>query len=88
VESNEPNTPIALDPSVAHNARLGITFFSIYFLLYTGFIVIVTFKYEWMGRPVLGGLNLAITYGIALILAAIVLAIVYVMMCRPVNNQA
>ncbi len=79
----KPDTGV--DESSIHNARLGIVFFLFYFLLYAGFVAIVTFKYEWMARPMLGGLNLAIVYGMGLILAAIVMAIIYMLLCkRPV----
>ena len=71
-----------LHRSVTDNARLGIWFFLLYFLFYAGFVFIVTFKYEWMGRPVLGGLNLAIVYGMGLIIMAFVLAVLYMTLCK------
>ena len=76
-----PPDPI-IEASSTHNARLGIVFFLLYFALYAGFIVIATFKYEWMSRPALGGLNVAIVYGMGLIIAAFVLAVIYMMMCK------
>lgn len=71
-----------------YNARLGIAFFVVYFLLYAGFVALVTFKYEWTSRPVLGGLNLAIVYGMGLIVAAILLALVYMVMCKAHRDHA
>ena len=82
----------AVDNSAsAYNARLGIVFFLLYFVLYAGFVLIATFKYEWMGRQVLAGLNLAIVYGMSLIVLAMLLAVVYMMMCRrdlPASAEA
>ena len=79
---NSRSTDPVLDASSTHNARLGIVFFLLYLVLYAGFIVIATFKYEWMSRPALGGLNLAIVYGMGLIIAAFVLAVIYMIMCK------
>ena len=36
-----------------------------------------------MQQPVLAGVNLAIVYGMGLIFAAFILAMVYMYMCRP-----
>ncbi len=77
-----PNTPVIDDPVTRYNARLGVIMFLFYFTLYAGFILITTFKYEWMATPVVGGLNLAIVYGTGLIVVAIVMAGKYVFLCK------
>ena len=84
--ANQPDPVV--EASSTHNARLGIVFFLLYLVLYAGFIVIATFKYEWMSRPSLGGLNLAIVYGMGLIIAAFVLAVVYMIMCKRPDERA
>jgi uncharacterized membrane protein (DUF485 family) len=71
------------DRHVSPNARLGLSLFAVYFLLYLGFMGIAAFKYEWFASLVPGGVNLAVAYGMALIVAALVLAILYMFLCKP-----
>jgi uncharacterized membrane protein (DUF485 family) len=67
--------------TIARNAYYGLILFALYLLLYGGFIYVTAFKFEWMSMNVLGA-NLAIVYGMALILAALALAAVYMFLCR------
>ena len=66
----------------ARNARYGMVLFVTYLLIYGGFVVISAFWPEVMAREALFGVNLAITYGFALIAAAMFLALVYTWLCR------
>jgi uncharacterized membrane protein (DUF485 family) len=80
----EPVTrPDAGQSAWDHNARVGLVLFVIYLALYGGFIGLAAFRREFMARPSLGGVNLAIVYGFGLILAAFVLAAVYMVLSRP-----
>lgn len=65
-----------------HNSRLGLSMFSVYLCLYLGFVLINAFRADWMEAIVLAGLNLAVVYGFGLIVAALVLALIYGMLCR------
>ena len=65
------------------NARVGLLLFAVYLALYGGFIYLSAFKREVMARPSVGGMNLATVYGLALIVAAFVLALVYMFLCKP-----
>jgi len=65
----------------AANARAGLVLFFIYLAFYAGFMGLAAFAPDAMGRPVLGGVNLAITYGIGLILGALVVAAIYMAVC-------
>lgn len=67
---------------VAHNTRIGLLLFAVYVAFYGGFMALSAFWPEVMSRPFLGGANLAIVYGFALIVAALVLALVYTKVCR------
>ena len=69
---------------VARNARMGVILFIIYVVFYGGFMALSAFWPDIMGQPFLGGVNLAIVYGFALIVAAFVLALIYLQTCR--NN--
>ena len=84
---NEPNStdPHAVahhDAHVSPNVRLGLVLFFIYLALYLGFIAIATFKYELLARTPFGGVNLAILYGIGLIVAALILAAIYTALAK------
>jgi uncharacterized membrane protein (DUF485 family) len=77
---------------VSYNSRLGLWLFLLYVILYAGFVALSAFKPAVMGTDV-AGVNLAIVYGIGLIIAAFVLAIIYMLLCRkhdeaPVANAA
>ena len=62
------------------NARLGFWFFLIYCVLYAGFMGLTAFSFETLAKPV-AGVNWAILYGMGLIVAAGVLAVVYMILC-------
>lgn len=63
------------------NARAGLVLFFIYTAGYAGFMGLVAFAPRLMAMPTLGGVNLAITYGMGLILGAFVVAGVYMVIC-------
>jgi len=65
----------------AANARSGLVLFFIYLAFYAGFMGLAAFAPQAMGQPVLGGVNLAITYGMGLILGALVVAALYMAAC-------
>jgi uncharacterized membrane protein (DUF485 family) len=67
---------------VAHNTRIGLVLFAIYVVFYGGFMALSAFWPEVMRKPFAGGANLAVVYGFALIAAALVLALVYMRLCR------
>jgi len=78
------------------NARAGLVLFFIYLAFYAGFVVLAAFAPNAMGRPVLAGVNLAITYGMGLIIGSFVVAAVYMACCarnarvygRATNEEA
>ncbi len=67
---------------VARNTRTGLKLFAIYLACYAGFMGLSTFAPEVMKLRPFGGLNLFVLYGFGLILAALILAIVYLVLCR------
>lgn len=72
--------PTAID---RHNARWGLILFAIYVALYLGFMIMAAFWPERMATPTpLAGLNVAIVYGVGLIVAALVLALVYTLVSK------
>lgn len=67
---------------IAHNTRMGAILFVVYVAFYGGFMALSAFWPEVMSVPALGGANLAVVYGFALIAVALVLALVYMRLCR------
>ena len=67
---------------VAHNTRMGVILFIVYVLFYGGFMALSAFWPEAMSKPFWRGANLAVVYGFALIVTALVLALVYMKVCR------
>lgn len=65
----------------AANARWGLILFFVYLAFYAGFVGLAAFAPQAMGRPTLGGVNLAITYGLALIFGALIVAALYMAAC-------
>lgn len=73
---------------VTRNARYGLILFVIYVVFYIGFMVLSAFYPQAMKSTPFGGVNLAILYGFGLIAVALVLALIYMVLCRaPVGKD-
>lgn len=82
---SEPDDPA----TSARNARWGMWLFVGYLAVYVGYVLLVTFRPDWMRKMPLAGINLAIAYGLFLIVSAFLLALLYAWLCRrPVNPFA
>ena len=84
MNSSPPRTGPAPDehPEVsAANSRAGLTLFFVYLAFYSGFVGLAAFSPEAMAAPALGGVNLAVCYGMGLIFAALVVAALYMAAC-------
>jgi uncharacterized membrane protein (DUF485 family) len=78
-----PNQTAPEDATLtSRRTRYGLALFAVYLLLYGGFVLLNAFAPEQMERTPLFGVNLAILYGMLLIAAAFVLALVYGWLCR------
>jgi uncharacterized membrane protein (DUF485 family) len=82
-DTDDIRQPAAHDAHVSPNAGLGMGMFVIYLLLYLGFMAVAVFNYELFGAVQVGPVNLAIAYGMGLIAAALVLAVIYMRLCKP-----
>ncbi len=69
------------------NARIGIVLFAVYLLLYGGFVFLNAFAADLMETTPVAGVNLAILYGFGLIIAALVLALLYGVLCKPTDEE-
>jgi len=69
------------------NTRIGLVLFLLYLLLYGGFVLLNTFSPGTMEATPWAGINVAIVYGILLIVVAFVLALVYGFLCSPSEDD-
>lgn len=77
----------AEDFATEYKTRLGLRLFLVYGIMFAGFVLINTFIPAVMGAIVFLGLNLAITYGFFLIVLAVVLGVVYNIMCTAKEKE-
>ena len=81
-----PSTDWGEDKAAEYKTRLGLWMFLVYFIAYAGFVVINSVWPQLMTKTV-GGLNLAIVYGMGLIIFALVLAFIYnTLSCKAENG--
>ena len=79
----EPEADLASEKK----ATLGIRFFFIYLFFYVGFVAIGVLNYELMAVEVFRGINLAVFYGIGLIVFAVLLGILYNFLCTRYEDR-
>jgi len=82
------NTTEEKESVTQQKSKLGVRLFFVYLVCYAGFVIIGVFEYELLATTVFAGLNLAVTYGIGLIVFAIVLGIIYNYYCTKYEDQA
>lgn len=70
----------------SRNTQLGYKLFLVYLVLYGGFVLLAAFSPTTMDK-IFGGLNLAVIYGFSLIISAVVLALVYGVICKSDNGD-
>ena len=81
--------PEARDPAAErYIARLGLLLFAIYLVAYGAYVFINAFRPALMDELVGSGVNLAVASGMALIVGALVLAVVYAVLCRRPGDRA
>jgi len=78
---HEPAAKQEKDLASGWKAKLGVKLFWLYCLVYTGFVGLAVFATEKLKIPVLGGVNLAVIYGMGLIAFAIILGLIYNHVC-------
>lgn len=75
------------DQASGWKAKLGIKMFWLYCLIYSGFVGTAVFSTDILKKPVLAGTNLAIVYGMGLIVLAIILGVIYNFLCTRKENE-
>jgi uncharacterized membrane protein (DUF485 family) len=84
---HKPAIEVGTDHASKKKAQLGVRFFFLYLLFYAGFVAIGVLDYELLGQQVVLGLNLAIFYGMGLIIFAVVLGVIYNNMCSGYEDE-
>ena len=88
---HEPAAKAEKDNASDWKAKLGINLLLLYCLVYMGFVGIAVFATDAMKKPLFAGTNLAIIYGMGLIIFAIILGLVYNHFCtkkeEEMNNE-
>ena len=78
---------LGVDHASKRKTRLGLILFLVYAAIYAIFVYIGVVHTELLGIKVFYGLNLAVVYGIGLILLAAVMGFVYNLACTRMENQ-
>ena len=76
------NPLAADDAALRRKTKIGVRMTALYAVVYGGFVAVSVFRPSLTGMKVLFGLNLAVFYGVSLILIAIIFALVYNHLCR------
>ena len=84
---HEPSNELGVDHAAKRKARLGVWFFFLYLFFYAGFVAIGVLNYELLAHKVVAGLNLALVYGMGLILFAVLLGILYNHFCSRYEDE-
>jgi uncharacterized membrane protein (DUF485 family) len=82
-----PAVELGRDLSIPKKTRLGVILFIIYLAIYTGFVVIGSLYPYSLGGRAFAGLNLAVVYGMFLIILAAVLGLFYNHFCTKYEKQ-
>ncbi len=67
---------------IQYKQKLGLLMFLIYVTAYSGFVFISVFNVELMDIVMIFGLNLAVFYGLGIIVFALILAVIYSVLCK------
>lgn len=81
-----PPAELEQDNAAEAKSRLGLILFAVYSIIYAGFVLINTLLPKAMGMPILG-VNLAVVYGVGLIVLAIVMGLIYNAICTRYERE-
>lgn len=84
---HEPAVEVGIENASKKKATLGVWFFFLYLFFYAGFVVIGVINYELLALEVVAGLNLALVYGMGLIIFAVLLGILYNYFCSKYEDD-
>ena len=83
-----PAPESAPDPASRYKSRLGVWMFLFYCLVYAGFVFTnVLSEGRAMQTIIAAGLNLAVVYGMSLIILALIMALIYNFLCTAKEKE-
>lgn len=82
-----PAVEMGQDNASDIKARIGSILFIVYGLVYAGFVIINTISPKSMGETIVLDLNLAVVYGFGLIILAIVMGLIYNVICTNYEKR-
>lgn len=82
-----PAVKMGKDNASEWKSKLGLKLFFVYGTIYAGFVVINTVKPKLMEIQVFLGLNLAVVYGMGLIVIAIIMGVIYNHFCTKKEDE-
>lgn len=83
---HEPSVEMGKDNSIEKKNRLGVKMFIVYLVTYFGFVIIGTISPKTLGLNVFGLANLAVIYGMGLIVLAGIMGIIYNYFCSKYED--
>jgi uncharacterized membrane protein (DUF485 family) len=83
----QPAVELGRDLSIPKKTKLGVIFFLIYLAIYAGLVVIGTLFTSALEVRVFANLNLAVVYGMGLIILAAVMGLFYNHFCTKYEKQ-
>jgi uncharacterized membrane protein (DUF485 family) len=84
---HEPAVEIGADYASKKKTRLGIILFTVYASIYGLFVLLGLFYTDLLGLKAVGNVNLAVVYGIGLILLAAIMGFIYSLICSRMEDQ-
>jgi len=84
---HQPAIELGRDLSIPRKTRLGVILFLVYLAIYAGFVVVGTLFTGALGVRVFADLNLAVVYGMGLIILAAVMGLFYNYFCTKYEKQ-
>lgn len=84
---HEPASFSGKDLAADYKMKLGAWLFILYALIYAGFVAINLISPTTMEVKIIFGLNLAVSYGLALIIFALILALIYNGKCNSKERE-
>ena len=84
---HEPAMEMETDYASKKKTNLGIILFLVYAFIYGVFVFVGIVHTDFLGIKVFAGLNLAVVYGIGLIILAMIMGFVYNLACTRMENK-
>jgi uncharacterized membrane protein (DUF485 family) len=69
--------PVQSEATFRRQARIGLVLLAIFSLAYAGFIGLSAFAYQWFSETRWAGIPLTVLYGVALVVASLLIAMIY-----------